>query len=443
MVKMRKHSSTRDILLGFAAGIGLGLLLLAAILLMARPWAAVPPPPPPPPPTSPPATAVGAEPSLSPSPVPSPTASPTPSILTYTVQVGDTLWDIAARMDTTVQALQAANGLTGDTIYPGQVLIIPSSSPAPPVLPTPAPASPWRPSILEGDLASAYPSVWKGERFTLHYTPGTEAAAHVQEVAGMVARALDHIERSLGVRLEGRLDVYVAGTLFAPPDQALRGRSFSARRQLFVLYDGTGNPADQQYIVTHELTHLVAWNTLGRPSSALLSEGLAVYVGMIHIAGSAHLPPEVFCTAYEQAGQLPRLSAAPRFEGHIYDLPNYYAAGCFVRYLVDTYGMAKLGPLYSTGDYAGLYGRSLSELEAEWTAHLRTHPSPPPFPPADLIRATDAVGRAYERLFARFSGTNEEFARYRRVDAARIALLEGRLNDVWACLDESAPCPNP
>ena len=442
MVKMRKHSSTRDILLGFAAGIGLGLLLLAAILLMARPWAAAPAPPPPLP-TSPPATAVGSEPSPSPSPIPSPTASPTPSILTYTVQVGDTLWDIAARMDTTVQALQAANGLTGDTIYPGQVLIIPSSSPAPPVLPTPAPASPWRPSILEGDLASAYPSVWKGERFTLHYTPGTEAAAHIQEVAGMVARALDHIERSLGVRLEGRLDVYVAGTLFAPPDQALRGRSFSARRQLFVLYDGTGNPADQQYIVTHELTHLVAWNTLGRPSSALLSEGLAVYVGMIHIAGSAHLPPEVFCTAYEQAGQLPRLSAAPRFEGHIYDLPNYYAAGCFVRYLVDTYGMAKLGPLYSTGDYAGLYGRSLTGLEEEWIVHLRTHPSPLPFPPADLIRATDAVGRAYERLFARFSGANEEFARYRRVDAARIALLEGRLNDVWACLDESAPCPNP
>ncbi|MFN3762869.1 MAG: hypothetical protein ACK4WK_06690, partial [Anaerolineae bacterium] len=300
-----------------------------------------------------------------------------------------------------------------------------------------------RPSILEGDLEAAYPAVLSTGRFTLHYTPGTEAAAHAGEVAEMVDRALAHIERTLTVHLDGGFDVYLAGSLFAPPDQALRGRSFSARRQLFVLYDGTGNPADRQYIVTHELTHLVAWNTLGRPSSALLSEGLAVYLGMTHIAGSAHLPPEAFCTAYDQAGQLPRVSTALRFEGHIYDLPNYYAAGCFARYLVETYGVEKWKALYPTGDYSGIYGRSLADLEREWTDHLRAHPYPLSLPPGDLIRATAEVDRAYEGLFARFSGTPEEFARYRRVDAARVALLEGRLGDVWACLDPSAACTIP
>lgn len=441
--KSTARSTTRDIVLGLMIGIGLGLLVLSGILLLAWPWRVAPAPSPSPSLSSPsPIPTVGV---LTTSPAPPPTATPTPlPPLTYTVKEGDTLWDIAARFDTTVQALQAANGLSGELIYPGQVLVIPSASAPlpPPVAPTPVSAS-WQPSILEGDLQAAYPAILSVGRFTLHYQPGMEADRQIQDVAEMVARAMEHIESVLGVHLNGTLDVYVAGSLFAPPDQALRGRSFSARRQLFVLYDGTGNPADRQYIITHELTHLVAWNTLGQPSSALLSEGLAVYAGMTHIAGSAHLPPEAFCTAYDQAGKLPRVSAALRFEGHIHDLPNYYAAGCFVRYLATTYGIEKLKALYPSSDYAGLYGRSLAELEREWTAYLRANPYSLPFPPGDLVAATVEVDRAYEDLFARFSGTPDEFARYRRVDAARIALLEGRLRDVWACLDPSATCSIP
>lgn len=436
--------TVRYVVLGLLTGVGLGLLVLLGIVLLA--WPRTPAPVPPSLPThvpSPVPTATALP--VFPSPTPPPAAAPAPSApLTYTVREGDTLWDIALRFNTTVQALQAANGLSGDLIYPGQVLVVPSAAgPLPTSVVSPPTPPSWRPSILEGDLEVAYPAVLPAGRFTLHYQPGTEADRQIRDVEEMVTRALGHIESLLGVRLSGTFDVYVAGSLFAPPDQALRGRSFSARRQLFVLYDGTGNPADRQYIVTHELTHLVAWNTLGRPSSALLSEGLAVYSGMTHIAGSAHLPPEAFCTAYDQAGQLPRVSATLRFEGHIHDLPNYYAAGCFVRYLAETYGTEKLKALYPSGDYAGLYGRSLAELEREWVAYLRANPYPLPFPSGDLVRATTEVDRAYEGLFTRFSGTPEEFARYRRVDAARIALLEGRLHDVWACLDPLAVCPIP
>lgn len=442
--KFAARSTTRDVLLGLIMGIGLGLLVFSGILFLAWPRGAAPAPSPLPSLPSPsPVPTVG---TLAASPTPPPTAvilTPLPP-LTYTVKEGDTLWDIAARFDTTVQAIQAANSLSGELIYPGQVLVIPSASglSSPPVVPTPVSGS-WQPSILEGNLETAYPAVLSTGVFTLHYPPGTEAAEHAGEVADIVDRALAHIEQSLTVRLGGTFDVYVAGTLFAPPDQALRGRSFSARRQLFVLYDGTGSPADRQYIVTHELTHLVAWNTWGQPSSALLSEGLAVYIGMTHIADSTLLSPEVFCTAYDQAGQLPSVSAALRFEGHIRDLPNYYTAGCFVRYLVEAYGMEKLKALYPSGNYTGVYGRSLASLEEEWRAHLRASPSPLPFPPGDLIEATTSVRRAYDDLFAHFTGTPEEFARYRRVDAARIALLEGRLQDVWACLSVSSVCPIP
>jgi hypothetical protein len=45
----------------------------------------------------------------------------------YTVVAGDTLYSIAARFGTTVNEIMVVNGLTDHIIYPGQVLIIPTS----------------------------------------------------------------------------------------------------------------------------------------------------------------------------------------------------------------------------------------------------------------------------------------------------------------------------
>ncbi len=45
----------------------------------------------------------------------------------YTVVAGDTLYSIAARFGTTVNDIMAVNGLSNHIIYPGQVLLIPTS----------------------------------------------------------------------------------------------------------------------------------------------------------------------------------------------------------------------------------------------------------------------------------------------------------------------------
>jgi LysM repeat protein len=69
----------------------------------------------------------GDTPSASRTPRPQRSAPATPEPQTYVVQPGDTLSIIADQFGTSVEALQAANGIDDpDEIVPGQVLIIPS-----------------------------------------------------------------------------------------------------------------------------------------------------------------------------------------------------------------------------------------------------------------------------------------------------------------------------
>ncbi len=56
---------------------------------------------------------------------PPPTLTPQPQYIVYVVRQGDTLYSIARRHNTTVQAIMAANGLADYTIYVGQQLRIP------------------------------------------------------------------------------------------------------------------------------------------------------------------------------------------------------------------------------------------------------------------------------------------------------------------------------
>jgi LysM repeat protein len=57
---------------------------------------------------------------------PTPTPAPEPPYTTYVVRRGDTLYSIARRYGTTVQAIMVANGLSNYSIYVGQQLRIPT-----------------------------------------------------------------------------------------------------------------------------------------------------------------------------------------------------------------------------------------------------------------------------------------------------------------------------
>lgn len=66
-------------------------------------------------------------------------SDPNQPVVYHTVQRGDTLSTIARRYNISVAAVRAANGLTSDTIYVGQRLLIPNSLGYPTPTPLPAP----------------------------------------------------------------------------------------------------------------------------------------------------------------------------------------------------------------------------------------------------------------------------------------------------------------
>ncbi|MFB7814758.1 LysM peptidoglycan-binding domain-containing protein [Paenibacillus chitinolyticus] len=61
-------------------------------------------------------------------------------MITYVVQPGDTLYLIANRYNTTVEALLRANNLSTPYVYVGQTLYIPAPGPVPGPGPGPGPA---------------------------------------------------------------------------------------------------------------------------------------------------------------------------------------------------------------------------------------------------------------------------------------------------------------
>lgn len=361
--------------------------------------------------------------------VPTPTPPAAGEVVIHHVATGDVLGTIAEQYGVTVEGIMSANDLTSDAIQAGQDLVIPLDGEDREQLTPTAPSEDWQPSVLEGNLTTSYPLSMVADRFVVHYQPDSLPAREIDTIVARVERALNHLERTLDVNLDGRFDAYVAGSLFAPPNLALRGRSFSSQRRFFFLHDGTGTDADQQYILTHELTHLTTWNTMGRPISVMLHEGVAVYAGMELVKEADYVPIQTFCAAYQSINQLPRVSGSPSFRGHIRDLDTYYAAGCFVQHLIEEYSPAKFANVYHTGDFYGNYGVSLTELEDEWLKDLESLNVSFSFEPEALHTHASDVAVGYDRLFANFTGTPAEMKAYRELDGARMAVLEGRLDD--------------
>jgi LysM repeat protein len=371
-----------------------------------------------------------------------PTVTPWPETgpFPHVVRSGETLSSIATLYRVNVEEIKSLNGLTSDAIFSGQQILIPAGG-VRPSTPTPTP-EPWVAAVITGELDSVYSLTAIKGHSTLHIAPDTRAAtaSETSKIGQMVETALDHVQTVLGRRFMGRFEVYVSGTLFDTPRTAQRSFSQPDQEHLFLLYDGSGTPAERLYFTAYALTQLVAAQAWGEAVSPLLWEGLAVYVAGQALASEmtqerSYLLPTQFCAAYYQTGKLPRVSRELTFKGQLGHLDQYLAAGCFVGHLIETEGSAAFSEVYLTGDYRSVYGRTLNQLESDWLATLSEPAGDLPFDGTELTQVATQVDDAYRRLWSDFEGTPTQFLAYARLDRARLSLWQGRLTTAQEHLD--------
>jgi hypothetical protein len=221
--------------------------------------------------------------------------------------------------------------------------------------------------------------------------------------------------------------------MYEPPNRYLRGYSVSADRYVFYLHDGSGNTYDQQYLITHELTHLYAWNTFGQPFSFLVSEGAAVYAGLEAIKQeSSHIPVYDFCRVFMNENRLPWVGKRydiSSWRGHNNNLANYYTAGCFTKYLIETYGTENFASIYSTHKFQNIYGKDLDSLEMEFRSYIQSLGPPTHIDTNRYVTCVDRFIIANQNFFTFFTTSDSHLTAYLWLDKARISLLENHLDD--------------
>lgn len=145
-------------------------------------------------------------------------------------------------------------------------------------------------------------------------------------------------------------------------------------------------------VMPHELIHVLAADFASPPlyvtTGLALVDGLGplsalqrrllVNMGLVEGLAEAYSPDYGPLDLHTSARAMRDLKMAPQIERlllahefwQVAPRRAYTMVGSFVRFLGDTYGVAKVGKAYDKGDFEAAFGRPLPALVAEWTAYV-------------------------------------------------------------------------
>jgi hypothetical protein len=215
-----------------------------------------------------------------------------------------------------------------------------------------------------------------------YWAPGGFEPEAIKSIALPSELAILTGTAQIGAGLAGRVSIS-----FEPPQQgpcAIRGLTLSAERTIILYYEPESDPQRVLRILAHELFHQLQHDYYGREahlrSDVILLEGMAVWGSAAYFLDETGRP--TYQRAAKQAlenGELLPLTYSLEADCRTTSRVNIYNQwASFVEYLLEAYGREGLDAVYvsssgrpaGSSDYQGVYGKPLSELEAEWIAWL-------------------------------------------------------------------------
>ena len=223
-----------------------------------------------------------------------------------------------------------------------------------------------------GFIESALGGLHETEHFNIFYEKGSKVEREIEKIARdhefRYAQLIDYLQ----TQPTRKVNAYI----YTSPEQKKRliGAGHTLVEDPFgygfhVNYEPFPHP-----IIKHELVHALTtdWHPFFKVSLKLgLHEGIAVAADW----NEGKLTPHQWSKAMWELGVAPEIEqimglgfwaqASSR---------SYMLAGSFVRYVVDTYGIEAFKRVFPTGNFRGVYGKSLAELSNEWETFLDTVP---------------------------------------------------------------------
>lgn len=278
-----------------------------------------------------------------------------------------------------------------------------------------------------GYIENALGGLHETEHFRIFYEKGSKVEREIEEIARDHEFRYAQLTDYLQTQPTRKVNAYI----YTSPDQKkhLIGAGNTLVEDPFgygyhVNYEPFPHP-----IIKHELVHALTtdWHPLLKVSLKLgLHEGIAVAADW----NEGKLTPHQWSRAMRESGVAPTIEqimglgfwaqASSR---------SYLLAGSFVRYVVDTYGIAAFKRAFPTGNFRAAYGKSLSELSNEWATSLDTVP----LTAADLTIAEHRLkrGSIFQKKCAHEIAelSANAWKAYRQSEFARAARLFNRIHE--------------
>lgn len=206
--------------------------------------------------------------------------------------------------------------------------------------------------------------------FVIHFRPGSRAEASVDRTMALVEDDLARILKELGLEtFPHTIQLY----LYDDVDELQRLTGVGSAGHSTTL--ASHLPCDNDQTRVHELVHVVAEQFAERgdePRNLFFAEGLANAV--LRFVSGVHV--DAVAAFYQQRGQLPSIAEVQGltdFYGWLAQhrgVNGYDIAGSWMRFLLDTYGAAKVRAYYKGTAAKAAFGAELAAIEQAWHAHL-------------------------------------------------------------------------